>query len=128
MKTPRWITREECLALHGFVIRQHGGIRGVRDETLLESALAKPQNQFAYGQLALVDLAASYAMGVVKNPPFLDGNKRTGFMLGVGFLELNGYRFAADEADAVIRTLALAAGAMTEQAYAAWLQQNSRGV
>jgi death on curing protein len=76
----------------------------------------------------LVDLAASYAMGVVKNPPFLDGNKRTGFMLGVGFLELNGYRFAADEADAVIRTLALAAGVMTEQAYAAWLQQNSRGV
>jgi death-on-curing protein len=128
MKTPRWIMRKECLALHGFMIRQHGGIHGVRDETLLESALAKPQNQFAYGQPALVDLAASYAMGVVKNYPFLDGNKRTGFMLGVGFLELNGYRFGADEADAVIRTLALAAGAMTEQAYAAWLEENSRVV
>jgi thymidylate synthase (FAD) len=100
-------------------------------ETLLESALAKPQNQFAYGQPALVDLAASYAMGVVKNHPFLDGNKRTGFMLGVGFLELNGYRFAAEEADAVIRTLALAGnavitGAMSKphhryQARIAWL-------
>lgn len=125
MKNPRWIRREECLALHDFMINHHGGMHGIRDEGLLESALGKPQNQFAYGNPTLVDLAASYASEVVKNHPFLDGNKRTGFMLGVGFLELNGWRFHAPEAEAAIRTLALAAGEMTESAYAAWLESNS---
>jgi len=125
MKEPRWIRREECLALHDFMISQHGGMNGIRDEGLLDSALGKPQNQFAYGNPTLMDLAASYASGVVKNHPFLDGNKRTGFMLGVGFLELNGWRFHAPEADAAIRTLALAAGVMTESVYAAWLESNS---
>jgi death-on-curing protein len=95
---------------------------------MLDSALGKPLNQFAYGNPNLFDLAASYAYGIIKNHPFIDGNKRTGFLVATLMIELNGYRFAADEADAVIRTLALAAGAMTEQAYAAWLQQNSRGV
>jgi death on curing protein len=128
MKEPRWIRREECLALHDFMISQHGGMHGIRDEGLLESALGKPQYQFAYGNPTLMDLAASYASGVVKNRPFLDGNKRTGFMLGVGFLELNGWRFHAPEADAAIRTLALAAGDMTETAYAAWLETNSTQV
>jgi death on curing protein len=92
---------------------------------LLESALGKPQNLFAYGDPTMADLAASYASGIVKNHPFLDGNKRTGFMMGAGFLERNGYEFFADEADAAIRTLALAAGEMTEKAYAAWLETNS---
>ncbi len=76
MKQPRWIKREECLGLHEMMIRLHGGIHGVRDEHLLDSALAKPQNQFAYGTPTDMDLAASYASGVVKNHPFLDGNKR----------------------------------------------------
>ncbi len=107
------------------ILSQHGGIRGVRDEHLLESALAKPQHLFAYGDPTLMDLAASYTAGVVKNHPFLDGNKRTGFMLGAGFLELNGHRLTAGEADAALRTLALAAGEMSESAYAAWLEDNS---
>ncbi len=128
MKEPRWISRAECLALHDLMISAHGGIRGVRDDHLLDSALAKPQNQFAYGNPALMDMAASYTSGVVKNHPFLDGNKRTGFMLGVGFLELNGRRVHATEAEAAVRTLALAAGEMTESAYAAWLEANSKPV
>lgn len=125
MNQPRWVTREECVALHEMMVSKFGGILGVRDEHLLESALAKPQNQHAYGNPTLMDLAASYASGIVKNHPFLDGNKRTGFMMAAGFIELNGLRFKATEADAAIRTLALAAGEMTEAAYAAWLEVNS---
>ncbi len=128
MKVPYWLGREECLALHEMMVAQHGGISGLRDETLLESALGKPQNVFAYGNPTLADLAASYTIGIVKNHPFLDGNKRTGFMMGAGFLERNGYEFFATEADAAIRTLALAAGDMTESAFAAWLETNSKRV
>ncbi len=126
MKEPYWLTREECLALHEMMVAQYGGALGLRDEFLLESALAKPQNVFAYGHPTMADLAASYATGIVKNHPFLDGNKRTGFMMGAGFLERNGFEFFASEADAAIRTLALAAGEMTESAYAAWLETNSK--
>jgi death-on-curing protein len=125
MKEPYWLGREECLALHEMMVAQYGGTTGLRDEGLLESALGKPQNLFAYGDPTMADLAASYASGIVKNHPFLDGNKRTGFMMGAGFLERNGYEFLADEADAAIRTLALAAGELTEKAYAAWLETNS---
>lgn len=125
MKEPYWLGREECLALHEMMVAQYGGTTGLRDEGLLESALGKPQNLFAYGNPTMADLAASYTSGIVKNHPFLDGNKRTGFMMGAGFLERNGYEFLADEADAAIRTLALAAGEMTEKAYAAWLETNS---
>ncbi len=128
MNSPRWITREECEALHELMVSKFGGLLGVRDEHLLESALAKPQNQHAYGSSSLMDLAASYASGIVKNPPFVDGNKRAGFMMAAGFIELNGYRFEASEADAVIHTLALAASEMTESAYAAWLETNSHPV
>lgn len=126
MKVPRWLAREECLALHAMMISQYGGLNGVRDEHLLESALAKPQNLFAYGKPTLFELAASYTIGVVKNHPFLDGNKRTGFMLGAGFLEANGCQFTASEAEVVVRTLALAAGEMSEAEYAGWLSANSR--
>ena len=125
MKEPYWLGREECLALHEMMVAQYGGTTGLRDEGLLESALGKPQNLFAYGDPTMADLAASYASGIIKNHPFLDGNKRTGFMMGAGFLERNGYEFLGDEADAAIRTLALAAGEMTEKAYAAWLETNS---
>lgn len=110
------------MALHTLMLAQYGGSSGLRDENLLESALAKPQQLFAYTQPALVQLAASYPAGVVKNHPFIDGNKRTGFILGVGFLERNGCNFGGSEAEAVIHTLALAAGAATEAEYAAWLE------
>ena len=112
MKEPYWLTREECLALHEMMVAQYGGTLGLRDEGMLESALGKPKNLFAYGDPTLADLAASYALGIVKNHPFLDGNKRTGFMMGAGFLERNGYEFFAEEADAAIRTLAGSARSM----------------
>ena len=126
MKQPHWLTREECLALHAFMLSEYGGITGVRDEHLLDSALARPQQLLAYGKPNMADMAAAYAAGIVKNHPFLDGNKRTGFMLGAGFLERNGFEFHATEAEAALRTLALAAGKMSEAAYAAWLKANSK--
>ena len=125
MKTPYWFTREECLALHDMMLSLYGGITGVRDEHLLESALARPRQLFNDGTPLITDMAAAYAAGIVKNYPFLDGNKRTGFMMGAGFLEVNGYSFFATETDAVVCTLALAAGEMTESEYAKWLNANS---
>ena len=126
MKTPVWILRETALTLHEQTVMEFGGEASIRDEGLLDSALAKPQNLFAYGKPTLFELAASYAFGLVKNHPFLDGNKRVGFILAVVFLELNGYRFEATEAEAAMRTRALAAGEMSEAQYAAWLKANSR--
>ncbi len=126
MTEPRWFSREECLALHDLMLADYGGLSGVRDENMLESALAKPRQLFSYGQPTLAELGASYAAGVVKNHPFLDGNKRTGFMLGVAFLEINGLVFFASEVEATLRTLALAAGEMSESAYAVWLAKYSR--
>jgi death-on-curing protein len=126
MKAPYWLTREECLALHDMMLSHYGGIAGVRDENMLESALAKPQQRFHYDKPTMAELGAAYAAGIVKNHPFLDGNKRTGFMMGAGFLERNGFEFVATEAEAVLRTLALAAGEMSEGDYAAWLKANSR--
>jgi len=128
VKEPHWLTREECLALHDMMLSHYGGLVGVRDENLLESALARPRQLLAYGKPGLPEMAAACTAGIVKNHPFLDGNKRTGFMLGAGFLERNGFEFYATEADAVLRTLALAAGEMTEAAYAEWMKANSKRV
>ena len=126
MNEPHWFSREECLALHDLMLADYGGMSGVRDDNMLESALAKPRQLFAYGKPTLAEMAAAYAAGVVKNHPFLDGNKRTGFMLGAAFLERNGHAFFATEVDATLKTLALAAGEMDERQYAAWLAKNSR--
>jgi death-on-curing protein len=128
MKEPVWVLRETVFALQEELLAQFGGSAGVREEHLLDSALARPQHLFAYGQPGLFDLAASYAFGLVKNHAFVDGNKRIGFTVATLFIQLNGYRFVADEADAVVRTLALAAGEMTESAYAEWLSANSQPV
>ena len=123
---PRWISRDICLAVHDMLLSQYGGCAGLRDPGLLNSALAQPLQMKAYGSPSLPELAAAYAAGIIRNHPFLDGNKRTGFMLGSGFLELNGMEFFASEAEAVIKTLALAAGELSELAYAEWLSRNSR--
>lgn len=128
MKPLVWFDRADALAIHESMLSQYGGLAGVRDENMLESALAKPRNLFAYGRPALADLAAAYAAGIVLNHPFLDGNKRTGFMTAAAFLELNGLEFSATEVDAVIQTLALAAGALDEAGYSAWLKKNSHRV
>jgi death-on-curing protein len=124
MKQPVWLDRTDCLAIHEMILAQHGGLAGVRDEGLLESALAKPQNRFAYGSSALGELAAGYAAGIILNHPFIDGNKRTGFMMAATFLELNGLIFTASEESVVEQTLALAAGKLKEAGYAAWLKLN----
>ena len=125
MKRPYWITREECLALHDMMLSQYGGIAGVRDENLLDSALARAQQLFSYGKPAMVEMAAAYVFGIVKNHPFFDGNKRTGFMMGAGFLERNDFSFEATEVEATLQTLALAAGEISEADYARWLAANS---
>ena len=126
MKEPVWVLRETVLAVQEELLAQFGGSAGLRDEHLLDSALARPQHLFAYGKPNLFKLAASYGFGLVKNHPFVDGNKRIGFTVAVLFLELNGYRFQAAEADSIVRTLALAAGEMSEAAYAGWLKANSQ--
>ena len=126
MKEPRWILRETVLALHEQLLAEFGGLHGIRDEGLFDSALVRPRQQFAYDKRDLAALAAAYAFGLVRNHPFIDGNKRIGFSVAVLFLELNGLEFTATEVDAVLQTLALAAGALDEKGYAAWLRQNSR--
>jgi death-on-curing protein len=125
MKEPEWLERETVVIIHEQLVAEFGGLSGIRDEGLLDSALGKPRNLFAYGSPSLFKLAASYAFGLINNHPFIDGNKRTGFTSAITFLEINGCRFRATEAEAVVSTLALAAGAMTEAKYAAWLKANS---
>jgi len=126
MKEPKWVLPETVQLLHEQLLADHGGSAGVRDAGLLDSALSRPRNLFFYGSPTLFELATSYAFGIVKNHPFIDGNKRTGFTVAVLFLELNGCRFQASEADAVVQTLALAAGAMNEEEFAVWLDANSQ--
>jgi death on curing protein len=126
MKAPVWVRRDVVLAVQEMLLAEHGGAAGIRDEGMLDSALGRPENLFAYGKPTIFELAASYAFGLAKNHPFIDGNKRIGFATGILFLELNGYRFTATEVDAVLKTLALAASEMTESAYATWIKANSR--
>lgn len=120
-----WINRRALLLLHGESLVLHGGAQGIRDEGLLDSALSRPENLAAYGQPDVFDCAAAYAFGLAKNHPFIDGNKRAGF-LGAGmFLRLNGYRLTASQQDATLTMLALAASELSEADYADWLRQHS---
>lgn len=125
MNEPDWVERTECLAFHSELVARFGGLQGIRDEGLLDSALARPQHLFHYGDPTLCEMAAAYAEGIVKNHPFLDGNKRAGFMAAAFFLETNGLDFTAPEDEAVLQTLALAAGATAAPEYAAWLDANT---
>ena len=126
MKKPVWLDRDVALAIHELMLAQHGGLAGVRDDGLLESALAKPRNRFGYGASTVPQLAVSYAAGIIGNHPFLDGNKRTGFMLAATFMEVNRVVLTASEESVVQQTLGLAAGKVKEADYAAWLEENSR--
>jgi len=107
-------------------LAEHGGSPGIRDEGLLDSALRRPQNLFGYDKPTIFALASAYACGVIRNHPFIDGNKRTGFMAGYLFLGRNGYEFTATETDVVLKTLAVAEGKMNDQEYGAWLKMNSK--
>ena len=123
---PIWIELRDALAVHDRMLALHGGAAGVRDQNMLESALARPLQRFTYDPSAdRVDLAAAYTFGIVKNHPFVDGNKRTGFVAGVLFLELNGYRFQASEEDAANNVLQLAGGTLDEAGYANFLRRNA---
>ena len=126
MKKPQWLLRETVLGLQARLLAEFGGSTGLRDAGMLDSALARPQQLFAYGHPTLFELAAAYAHGLIRNHPFLDGNKRIGFTAAIVFLELNGCRFTASEAEAALKTLALAARALDEAGYARWLRENSR--
>ena len=126
MKQPEWVLLEVVYIVHEESLAQFGGSSGIRDQGLLESALARPRNLFAYGKPTIFDLTASYAFGLVKNHPFLDGNKRTAFIVAAIFLEMNGWRFGASEDDAAVQILALAVGELTEAAFASWLKANSQ--
>jgi len=121
---PNWIGKTACLAVHGELLARFGGLAGVRDEGLLDSALARPQHRFAYGTQNFFELAAVYAEGIAKNHPFLDGNKRTALVTAALFLEANGFLFHPPEEEAVLQTLALAAGETDAEAYAAWLSRS----
>lgn len=122
---PIWVEEVDVLAVHDRLLVFHGGAPGVRDEGLLKSALARPQQLAAYGgDVDVIDRATAYTAGIVKNHPFMDGNKRTGFVTGVLFLELNGYRLTAAEDAAAEAVLALAAGTLNEAGYTSFLREN----
>jgi death-on-curing protein len=126
VREPLWLSKEFVLVLHERLIAEFGGLPGLRDEGLFESALGKPKNLLSYGKPNIFDLAASYAFGLVKNHPFLDGNKRIGFASAAVFLETNGFILAASEIDATAATLALASGDLTETDFAKWLAESSQ--
>lgn len=121
--TPRWLSERAVLAMHALQIAEHGGGEGVRDLGLLNSALARPLNLAAYGEPDLPSLAAAYAFGIARNHPFVDGNKRTAFVVAVTFLALNGLDFQASERDVVETILALAAGQLEESALTDWFRK-----
>jgi len=122
-----WLDRAVVLAIHDMQLAEHGGGAGVRDAGLLDSALGKPRQLEAYGEPPpdAAALAASYGYGISRNHPFIDGNKRTGFVAAELFLRLNGWELRADDASCVLTMLAVAAGDLPEEAFAAWLRTHS---
>ncbi len=122
---PIWIDEVDVVSLHDRLLALHGGAAGLRDAGLLKSALARPRQIAAYGtDIDVIDMATAYTGGIVQNHPFVDGNKRTGFVVGVLFLELNGWDFAASEEAAADAVLRLAAGTLDEPGYTAFLRAN----
>ena len=119
-----WLDKQALLLLHDESLATHGGASGIRDEGLLDSALARPVNLMAYGQPGMAEFAAAYASGLVRNHPFIDGNKRAAFLAVGMFLAINGYRLVIDQAAATAAVLALAASELDEASFAAWLRQH----
>ena len=124
MREPRWLPKDLMLHVHNRQLAEHGGGAGVRDEGLLESALARPQNQFTYGETDVAALAGAYAFGIAKNHPFIDGNKRTAFVACELFLAANGYDLVASDEECLAMMLGLAASEIGEADFAAWLCEN----
>ena len=129
MSEPVWVDRHALELLHSESIAEHGGAEGLRDEGLFESALARPQNLFAYeGVSDLARLAASYAFGLAKNHAFVDGNKRVAFIAAGVFLRINGQRLVANQAEATLVMLSVASGAFSESELAEWIRKYARPV
>jgi death on curing protein len=127
MNQPRWISRKALLYLHSSSLATFGGSTGIRDEGLLDSAMARPQNRFIYAPDSdLAELAASYEFGIAKNHPFVDGNKRAAFQSVGLFLSLNGYELITDQLDAIQIMLSLAAGELSEADFAVWIRNHSK--
>lgn len=126
MPEPVWLTREMIAAIHSAQIDEHGGSHGVRDEGMIESALSRAPNRYAYATGAdLFVLAAAYGFGLAKNHGFIDGNKRIGFMAAYTFLGLNGYDIDAPEPEVVLVMTDLASGNLTEDGFADWLRSHA---
>ncbi len=126
MKEPKWLKHNVVRHVHSLLLAEHGGPSGMRDESLLKSALDRPKNTFSYeADCTLHDLAAAYSFGIARNHPFVDGNKRTAFVCGALFLELNGFMVTASEADTVVAMEAVAEGQMDEKQLAEWYCSNS---
>jgi death-on-curing protein len=129
MNAPIWIDKADALAIHDDLLVLHGGAPGIRDMTLLESALARAQQYYAYAEKPdLIEMAAAYTAGIVRNHPFVDGNKRSGFVAGTLFLEMNGYEFTASEAEATQMVLGLASRKLSEAQFTAWFRDNVKRV
>lgn len=125
MADPIWVALDVILAIHDEQLAEHGGQPGVRDQGLLESALSRPRHQLEYGEPSIPRLAASYAFGISRNHPFLDGNKRTSLVVAELFLELNGYALTASDSQCVTTFLQLAAGDLSEEQLAEWIAVHS---
>jgi len=121
-----WLARQLILAIHDEQLAEHGGAIGIRDEGLLDSALARPLNRAWYGDPDLAELGALYAIAIARNPPFVDGNKRTAFAALFMFLALNGMKFEPAEVDATVTMLRLASGDMPDEEFTAWVRSNAR--
>jgi len=123
----QWLTEKVIIAIHDEQIAEHGGGRGVRDHGLLLSALARPQQLLQYAAPDVFDLAAAYAFGIVNNHPFIDGNKRTGFLAAYVFLDINGRELTAPEPEVVAAVLALTIGEIDEKGFSTWLKDRCLG-
>lgn len=122
MSEPEWLTATMAVAIHDEQLLIHGGLSGIRDAALLESALDRPRNKWAYENAELPTLAAAYGYGLAKNHPFVDGNKRTSLLAIYTFLGINGIEFIVDEAEAAAMIFALAAGEVSEENLARWIK------
>ncbi len=120
-----WLSQTVIVAVHDTQLATHGGGAGVRDQNLLQSALARPENLAAYGDPDASDLAAAYGFGISRNHAFIDGNKRTGFVAAEMFLILNGYQLSADDTSSALTMLAVSAGDISETEFAAWIRQHA---
>jgi death on curing protein len=121
---PKWLGVESVLVMHDEQLAEHGGAGGIRDLGLLDSALARPRNAWSYGQSDLVALGALYAAGIMRNHPFVDGNKRTGFLAAYAFVYVNGLEIVAEEAEVIVQCLSLASDEIDDTEFAAWLREN----